>query len=299
MLMVEKLFLWFLFYSCCGWVYESILVSVQQRRPVNRGFLNGPLCPIYGTGAVLAVVLLGDVHSPVLVFLISAVGASVLEYATSWVMERLFHARWWDYSNMRFNLNGRICLLGAVVFGVGGVFITGVAQPQVERWTAMLPLPAMHWLCVVFFLLLVIDTAITVAGVVDLDDRLDRMVEMVARYGELARDAVGDAVADAQDRLGQAADDVRSGVKSGVPGSVSGAVADAMADAHDRLGERWQAGRGMSVELMMKVRDAADSALNFQQRRMIASFPKLRTARHGDTLAQLRDTLERLYRRGR
>lgn len=68
MLFVEKLFLWFLFYSFCGWVYESILVSILERRPVNRGFLNGPLCPIYGAGAVGAVVVLGQVHNPLVVF---------------------------------------------------------------------------------------------------------------------------------------------------------------------------------------------------------------------------------------
>lgn len=112
MLFVEKLFLWFLFYSFCGWVYESILVSILERRPVNRGFLNGPLCPIYGAGAVGAVVVLGQVHNPLVVFLFSMVGASILEYVTSWVMEALFHARWWDYSDYKFNLNGRICLLG-------------------------------------------------------------------------------------------------------------------------------------------------------------------------------------------
>ena len=138
MLFVEKLFLWFLFYSFCGWVYESILVSILERRPVNRGFLNGPLCPIYGVGAVGAVVVLGQVHNPLVVFLLSMVGASILEYVTSWVMEALFHARWWDYSDYKFNLNGRICLLGAFVFGVGGVLITSLADCSSEHDTGVL-----------------------------------------------------------------------------------------------------------------------------------------------------------------
>ena len=114
---LEHYFLWFLFYSFVGWVYESILVSCQQHRLVNRGFLNGPLCPIYGTGATLAIAVLGNVHNPVIIFLVSMVGATILEYSTSWVMEQLFHARWWDYSNFRFNLQGRVCLLGALIFG--------------------------------------------------------------------------------------------------------------------------------------------------------------------------------------
>ena len=96
MLLLEYLFLWFLFYSFAGWVYESILVSVSERRLVNRGFLNGPVCPIYGCGAVLAIVLLHDLHNPFAVFLISSIGACMLEYVTSWGMEKLFRARWWE-----------------------------------------------------------------------------------------------------------------------------------------------------------------------------------------------------------
>ena len=95
-LTLEYLFLWFLLYAFIGWVYESVLVSVSERRWVNRGFLNGPLCPIYGCGAVLAIVLLHDFTNPIEIFLISSFGASILEYITSWGMEKLFHARWWD-----------------------------------------------------------------------------------------------------------------------------------------------------------------------------------------------------------
>lgn len=94
-LTLEYLFLWFLLYAFIGWVYESVLVSVSERRWVNRGFLNGPLCPIYGCGAVLAIVLLHDFTNPIEIFLISSFGASILEYITSWGMEKLFHARWW------------------------------------------------------------------------------------------------------------------------------------------------------------------------------------------------------------
>lgn len=147
MIALEYLFLWFLLYAFVGWVYESILVSISEHRWVNRGFLNGPLCPIYGCGAVLAIVLLRDLHNPVVIFFISSFGACTLEYVTSWGMEKLFHARWWDYSHYRFNIQGRICLLGAVVFGFAGVIITDVTQPVVERITRMIPLPAVHWMC--------------------------------------------------------------------------------------------------------------------------------------------------------
>ena len=168
MLALEHLFLWFVLYSFIGWIYESILVSVMERRLVNRGFLNGPLCPIYGAGAALAIALLHNMHNPIMIFLISAIGASVLEYVTSWAMEKMFHARWWDYSDYRFNLQGRICLLGALVFGIAGVAIIDIIQPQVAIWTMMIPLPVVHWLCSIFTILIIIDTSVTVMGIVDL-----------------------------------------------------------------------------------------------------------------------------------
>ncbi|WP_190973611.1 putative ABC transporter permease [Bifidobacterium callitrichos] len=276
-LTVEYLFLWFLFYSFCGWVYESILVSVQERRPVNRGFLNGPLCPIYGTGAVLGVVVLGGVRNPILLFVISAVGACLLEYVTSWAMELLFHARWWDYSNFPINLNGRICLYGALIFGVGGVVIVDVVQPEVARVTAMIPIMVIHWLFVTLFALTVADTIITVIGIIDLEDSLERFKAVAARYSGAMRERVGDMVDGASDAFGDAF--------NGAPGRFG-----------EKVGESLRSGRQMSTELMVRLRETADSVFNRQQRRMIASFPKLRTVRNNETLEQLREAFRQLRR---
>lgn len=176
---LEHYFLWFLFYSFVGWMYESILVSCQQHRLVNRGFLNGPLCPIYGTGAILGVAILGNVRNPIIIFLISMVGATILEYTTSWVMEQLFHARWWDYSNFRFNLQGRVCLLGALIFGLGGVGVVLGSQPYVERVTDMIPLPMLHTLVTVLALITIIDLAVTVAGMLEFERVLDSVSQVV------------------------------------------------------------------------------------------------------------------------
>ena len=294
-----RAFLWFLLYGFAGWVYESIVVSVQERRPVNRGFLNGPIVPIYGVGAVVGVTLLGGIRSPALLFLAAAVGASVLEYFTSWAMERLFHARWWDYSNFRFNLNGRVCLLGAVIFGVGGVVIVKLIQPVVARWTDAVPAAVLAWLAGVLFVVFLVDLTITVAGMVDFAESLDRLVAVVqpvmAQYGQVARNVggtvrqtVNGAVTGVSARVGEAVAKVEN---------VSGLAASRVGE---RVGESLQGGKEMSLEMMLRVRDLAVSALNTQQRRMIASFPKLRTDRPGinETLRQLRVTLKRLYREG-
>ena len=114
----------------------------------------------------------------------------MLEYVTSWGMEKLFHARWWDYSHRRFNIQGRICLLGAIVFGLLGVLITDVIQPEVNRITQMIPLPVVHWMCVIFMALIVADTIITVLGIIDLADNLAKFSETVQAYAEKAGDSL-------------------------------------------------------------------------------------------------------------
>ncbi|PJM76459.1 hypothetical protein CSQ86_09415 [Bifidobacterium felsineum] len=302
MLFLEYLFLWFIFYSFAGWVYESILVSCQQHRWVNRGFLNGPLCPIYGTGAVAGVVILGQIHNPVVLFFLAMIGASVLEYFTSWAMEQLFHARWWDYSHFRFNLNGRICLLGAVVFGIGGVLIVDVIQPQVARVTDMIPLQIIHVLFIVLMALTIADTIVTVCGIVNFEQSLEQFKIAMAKYGDAVREKVGDAVSGATD--------MASGMVGGAAAGLAAKATDALSGASDKfggvqsavgqkVGESWQNGREMSSEFMLRIKDAADSVFNRQQRRMIASFPRLKTTSNNDTLQQLRETLEKLYRRGR
>ncbi len=123
-------------YSAVGWIYETIICSIDQRKLVKRGFLCGPYCPIYGFGALLDILLLGRIENPFLLFTVGAATASILEYVTSWLMEALFHARWWDYSHMKFNLHGRICLLGAAVFGLFAVVLVKFLHPVCREATA-------------------------------------------------------------------------------------------------------------------------------------------------------------------
>lgn len=124
------LFYIFILYSIFGWIYECCLVSVQKKTFVNRGFLSGPIIPIYGCAALLIYITLWKYRDDFLLsFLVGVLLATVLEYITSWLMELLFHTRWWDYSNYRFNLNGRVCLLVSLFWGLLTLFMLHVLQP--------------------------------------------------------------------------------------------------------------------------------------------------------------------------
>ena len=133
--LVSKYFILFIIYSFAGWIMETLWVSWCNKRLVDRGFLIGPYCPIYGFGALLIVLLLSKLSfSPVLVFLMTVLVCGALEYFASWIMEKIFKARWWDYSNVKFNLNGRICLKNLIAFGIMGIAVIYVINPNFEIW---------------------------------------------------------------------------------------------------------------------------------------------------------------------
>ena len=130
--MIVKYFLYFIIYSFIGWCLEVICKLFQYKRFINRGFLIGPLCTIYGYGVLAIVFLIGKDTSDILaVFLKAIFVCSLLEYFTSYFMEKMFNAKWWDYSTKKFNLNGRICLDTMLPFGILGCLFVYIVHPFV------------------------------------------------------------------------------------------------------------------------------------------------------------------------
>lgn len=124
-------FLVFMTYSVIGWCVEVLHGLYKRKKFTNRGFLIGPLCPIYGIGALAMTLLLGKhVNNLFMVFVVAVLSSAALEYLTSFLMEKLFRVRWWDYSHLRYNLNGRICLSHLVYFGVFGMLVVRFVNPS-------------------------------------------------------------------------------------------------------------------------------------------------------------------------
>ena len=175
---------WIFFYSVIGWIYESILCSAMEGRWINRGFLNGPYCPIYGFGAVLDVFVLQDIGNIFVLFYLGAVLACTLEYSTSWLMEKLFQARWWDYSSHQYNLNGRISLAGAVVFGIFSVLIVRLIHPEITNLTNALSASKVTFIAYALLAVIAIDCTVTVINVIGFNKRL-RLVDMRLQITEI------------------------------------------------------------------------------------------------------------------
>lgn len=163
MKLIEQYFLLFIIYSFAGWCMETILISIQNKRFVNRGFLLGPYCPIYGVGSIFIITILDKIsfNNPVILFLVVVVACGILEYLTSWIMEVVFKARWWDYSNRKFNINGRVCLYNLIAFGVLGLAVKYVLQPFFWDLINKLNYEQLKWITIGLAIIYISDTIIS------------------------------------------------------------------------------------------------------------------------------------------
>lgn len=160
----------FFAYSFIGWIYESTLVSVRKKSFVNRGFVNGPVIPIYGVGATIIYIFFWQIRTQYLIiFFGGMILASMLEYFTSWIMEVLFHARWWDYSDKLFNIKGRVCLLAGTAWGFMSLLEIGVLQPRVVRVYEAIPRVTGIYVVSIALLLFIIDMWITIVQTLKMD----------------------------------------------------------------------------------------------------------------------------------
>ena len=157
-----KYFLYFIIYSFIGWLMEVVLKSKDEHKFVNRGFLIGPICPIYGFGVLLIILLVGNSKSDLLaVFLKSILVCSVLEYFISYFMEKLFRARWWDYSKNKYNINGRICLETMLPFGILSTIVIYVVHPLVIKFVSLFSNTLLIILTILFGILFIVDNIVS------------------------------------------------------------------------------------------------------------------------------------------
>lgn len=195
----------FFFYCIAGWIWESAYVSLRTRRMVNRGFLHGPWLPIYGTGAIaVLIVTLPFSGHPLSVFLAGMISATALEYLTGAVMERIFHMRYWDYSDKPCNLNGHICLSVSIGWGFFSLFLVRVLHPPVSFLVRSLPGVLPDILCVLLTVLFTVDVTRSVQSALDLREL---MKKLTARYEVLNR--INTSLSALTEKLGERSDQLR------------------------------------------------------------------------------------------
>ncbi|KAB8295426.1 putative ABC transporter permease [Bifidobacterium avesanii] len=255
----ERCFIYWLAYAFVGWAWETGLSVVLRRRFEDRGVLNGPLCPIYGFGGLLAVAMLGDVSNPVALFLSCGVLACTLEYLSSWAIEALFHVRLWDYTGKPFNINGRVYLNGFLAFGAGATAVVMVVQPWMAGIVESWPPLVLHLVAGLLCAATLADAAVTVAGLVSFDTRLGRVAEDLKELKLEQIRGIDDRITAADEQWERRMAEARSDLET------------ASEEARGRI-------RG---------------TLNWQQRRLIRIFPTLTSSRDAGLAERIRALLER------
>ena len=184
--MISRYFVYFIIYSFLGWIYETCFCTINEKSWQNRGFLYGPCIPLYGVGATLAQIIFIDLPfdflqnaSYLTIFIGCAIGSFFLEYLTSYTLEKRFNARWWDYSDMPLNINGRVCLPFTLCFGIAGVIVTQIIIPPIVNSISYIPQNLIELIALIFMFIFGMDMALTISALTTFAKDFERINEQI------------------------------------------------------------------------------------------------------------------------
>ena len=288
---IYSLLLYFFIYSFLGWCTEVAYATVKERRFVNRGFLNGPWCPIYGVGVSAVVILLdGFRDSLLLLYLSSLVLVTLIEGMTGVIMDKIFHHKWWDYTGLPLNIGGYVCLPFSIAWGAACVVIVKGIHPLIERLVGFLPEAAGVALLCVLTVCLAADVAVTTAGILKLNRRLDMLERIGAELHEIS-DRMGanihENVMDAME-MAEALEDVAQARKEKLD-ALSGEARERLDLLSGETRERYDMLRQRYAELTGATLQAS--------RRLVRAFPRMESRRHKELLDELKRRLEEVTRK--
>ena len=178
---IIKIIFYFFLYSLLGWAMESTYLSIGQRKLVNTGFMHGPFCPIYGFGAVVLYVLLIKLKgNPIAIFCVGFFVLSVWEYFVGFLLEKIFKTKYWDYSNNKFNINGRVCLLNSIYWGLLSIFFIEIWNPLVEAQMHKIPTNIVFYIDIILIIYIITSAVKT--------SNLQKRIKNVIQIGETLKE---------------------------------------------------------------------------------------------------------------
>lgn len=277
---------WFFLYGCIGWCVEVVYAAVKEHKLVNRGFLCGPICPIYGFGMVGLVYSVQLIPLPdsgsmsaVSIFFIGMVLTTAIELVGGWVLYRLYHIRWWDYSKMKYNLGGYICPQFSLLWGLGSVLMIKVVHPLLARGSNPMPFRVMLILDIVLLIIFVVDVIVSTAAAIGLNKYLSEIDELRARLR-----VTSDKLTTVLGTGAMTADTVLDEQKL--------QLALAKLEGRENTAELRAEATARVAELREKL--AAVDRHPLSTRRLLRAFPDMKSLNYAETLAATRTAVIRL-----
>lgn len=301
--------LYFFVYGFLGWCTEVGFAAFKTHHFVNRGFLNGPICPIYGVGVTAVITVLTPYKSDIIVlYILSVVLVTVLEGVTGWAMDKIFHNKWWDYSDMPLNIGGYVCLLFSIVWGFACLFIIYFIQPLVHDLLAFIPTIVGIILIIILGITLIADLYVTASTIFKFNRRLAAMEKIAAEMHEISeqigqeifektiramdrQEASKEKLATATDEFKEKMQDTASGLKEKTQGTAFELKERAL-DSRERSQEISEELRSRIASLHTRYHESTDKPGRIS-RRLMNAFPKMESRQHKESLEVLKKRWKR------
>ena len=293
--MVIKIYLYFFVYAFLGWCTEVVYAAITEGKFVNRGFLNGPYCPIYGFGVIAVAEILKPIHGNFfLLFFGSVVVTSIIELITGFILEKIFNTRWWDYSDKPFNIGGYICPLFSLLWGIGCLVVVDKIHPMISELVSLIPdIPAI-FILITLTITFVIDLIATVNTIFKLNKKLERIEELSAIIKK-SSDELGESLAEGAIALTAKKEEIE----------------DKLYQGKEKLEERIEnTKRVLDTDIAAMLQNKKESlehkkhALNkelfetniFDHRRLLNAFPGLKSQQNKEALKILKEHINKKYK---
>lgn len=325
---IYYILLYFFVYGFLGWCTEVGFAAVKEHKFVNRGFLNGPICPIYGVGVTVVIALLTPYkENLILLYVSSVILVTLLEGITGWAMDKIFHNKWWDYSEQPLNIGGYVCLVFSLVWGVACVAIMDFIHPPIARLLSLIPHTLGILLIAVLGIAMFADLYVTASAIFKFNKRLASMQKIAIELHEIS-DQLGEdiyekviAAMEKQEVSRQKLDEATAELKEKTQAAAAGIkekTQEAAAGLRDRtqettagLLEKTQVAASGFIEKKQEVSDEMRSRIEglkarYQElgsktprvsRRLVKAFPRMESRNHKLQLEELRRKLNEKRRK--
>lgn len=278
--------LWiFIIYAFIGWCTEVGYAALNTGKFVNRGFLNGPYCPIYGCGVVIVVAVLTPLkENLIILFIGSFLLTSVLEFITGFLLEKVFHNKWWDYSDLPFNIKGYVCLKFSIYWGLACTFIMDIMHPIIYKFITIIPRILGIVLISVFMGVFVVDVIITVATILKFNQRLKAMDDIAKRIHNIS-DEIGERVYENVTIVDSKQKEYKLALEENLM-----EISSEVTYRKDQLTEEWEKKQKEKEELLARYKELLEQK-NAGFRRLLKAFPNMVSRNQNDMLQKYREYL--------